>query len=37
MADFIVGSIVLLILGCVVYKMFFKNRKKKDKGCCGCH
>lgn len=34
MADFIVGTIVAIILGYVVYKMFFKGKHKKN---CGCH
>ena len=42
MADLIVGAIVAIILGYVVYKMFFKGKgkNKKDGGCgcgCGCH
>lgn len=42
MADLIVGAIVAVILGSVVYKMFFKGKGKNNKGggcgCgCGCH
>lgn len=44
MADLIVGAVVAVILGSVIYKMFFKGKGKgkdnKDGGCgcgCGCH